>query len=306
MDGDALGSLGWLYFILQKLGKEVKAINDESIPEAFTFLWVDIIIEPTLDIQAFAPDIIISLDAASIGQLGNTYIENKTIFDTIEFIVIDHHITNDWFGNLNLIDPKMSSTCEYIYYILQELDLWEHIDSHIATLLLMGINTDTNIYYNSNTTYETFIAAAKLFKLGWDQRLITNQLFKKKWLNKSKLWWEALIKSQSFENGKIVGSSITKEMFDKTGTNSEQTSGLLNEFYANIDWAKVAYLLYETPENSIKWSIRWFTSDYNVSQIAQQFWGGWHIQAAWFIVEWKSIEEVERNLIDKINEIIIL
>jgi len=59
----------------------------------------------------------------------------------------------------------MSSTCEFVYYILQELNLDQHVDSKIATLLLTGINTDTNIYYNANTTYETFLAAAELFKL---------------------------------------------------------------------------------------------------------------------------------------------
>lgn len=303
MDGDALGSLGGLYLILQKLGKNVKAINDETVPAAFSFLWVNTIIETELNLQDFQPDIIISLDAASPQQLWNTYIKNKTIFDNTSFIVIDHHITNGWFWNLNIIDAKMSSTCEFVYYILQELNLDQHIDSKIATLLLTGINTDTNIYYNTNTTYETFRAAAELFKLWGDQRTIANELFKKKWFAKSKLWWEALIQSKSFENWKIVGSSIIKAMFKKTETTHRDTTWLLNEFYANIEWAKVAYLLYETPDNTIKWSLRGFTADYNVSQVAQNFWGGWHIQAAGFTSEW-TIEEVEKKLIDIIKDIL--
>lgn len=305
MDGDALGSLGALYLILKKMGKDVRATNDESIPESFYFLGNTEIIDKDLEAEVFNPDIIISLDAASKDQLWISYKEGISIFDTVPFIVIDHHITNKWFWTLNIIDPVASSTCELLYSICCTLWFKIFFDSEIATYLLMWINTDTNIYYNTNTTYETFLAAAELFKLWGDQRLITNQLFKKKWFAKSKLWWEALIRSKSFENGQIVGSSITKAMFEKTETNSEQTSGLLNEFYANIEWAKVAYLLYETPDNTIKWSLRGFTPEYNVSQVAQHFWGGWHIQAAGFTSE-GTIEEVEKKLIDNIKKIVIL
>ena len=69
MDGDALGSLGALYLILKKMGKDVKATNDESIPESFHFLGNTEIIDKDLEVEVFQPDIIISVDAASTEQL---------------------------------------------------------------------------------------------------------------------------------------------------------------------------------------------------------------------------------------------
>jgi nanoRNase/pAp phosphatase (c-di-AMP/oligoRNAs hydrolase) len=45
------------------------------------------------------------------------------------------------------------------------LDYQDHIDKHIATLLLAGIHTDTNTFYNKNTTSHTLEVAGKLIDL---------------------------------------------------------------------------------------------------------------------------------------------
>ncbi len=302
MDGDALGSLGWLYLLLKKLWKKVYAINDEPIPEAFHFLWNTEIIKPEMETEEKEWDLIISLDAASWSQLWDVYKEFFAIFDTHPFVVIDHHITNNWFWTLNIIDPQYSSTCELVFDIISELWYSEQIDSEIATYLLMWINTDTNIFYNSNTTYNTFKVASELFRLWGNQRQITNELFKKKGLAQAKLWWEALSHIESHFEWQVVWSYITQEIFEKTETDNHHTSGLLNEFLANIDWAKISYLLYELPDWSIKWSLRSFKKIHNVSQIAQIFWGWGHIQAAGFTRTWVNIQQAQQELLDEIQK----
>jgi hypothetical protein len=50
--------------ILEKMGKNVKAINDSQVPESLLFLSQKNIIDPNLNIGDFNPDIIISLDAS--------------------------------------------------------------------------------------------------------------------------------------------------------------------------------------------------------------------------------------------------
>ena len=94
MDPDAFGSLGAFYLLLKKLGKEVRATNDEAVPENFSFLTKEDLIIPKIDMGEFAPEVIISFDAASLDQLGESYSNNKAFFENIPFIVIDHHITN--------------------------------------------------------------------------------------------------------------------------------------------------------------------------------------------------------------------
>lgn len=180
MDGDAFGSLTALYKILEKLWKTVKATNDEVPPENFSFLWNNHLITPNLNIKEFNPDLIIMLDTWWEERAWKIYTENKKIINEKNFVVIDHHITNTWFWKINIIDNKSSSTCEIIFRILKQLNLIQHIDKEISTLLIAWIITDTNIYYNSNTTPETLKTASELMKLWADYRLPIFHFFRKK------------------------------------------------------------------------------------------------------------------------------
>jgi nanoRNase/pAp phosphatase (c-di-AMP/oligoRNAs hydrolase) len=69
MDGDAWGSLWGFALILRSMKKDVKAINDTPVPDMLQFLWLKELIEPDLDVKAFNPDLIISLDASDTGRL---------------------------------------------------------------------------------------------------------------------------------------------------------------------------------------------------------------------------------------------
>jgi len=169
MDPDAFGSLSAFYYILKdNLPKKVKAVNDDPRPDNFAFLDENQIFEPKLNLKEFSPDLIISFDAASTDQLWGIYKNNKEIFENTDLIVIDHHITNPWFWNINIIDTKASSTCELVYEILENFNWTKYITPKIATLLNTGMLTDTNIYYNQNTTSKTLETAAKLLKLWSD------------------------------------------------------------------------------------------------------------------------------------------
>jgi len=299
MDPDCFGSLSALYYILKKEWFEVKAINDDKIPEDFKFLIDDDFIENNLNLKEYNPDLIISLDAASLDQLWNTYKNNIDIFNNTTFVAIDHHITNPWFWSLNLIDTSSSSTCELLFEILETIWLDKIIDSKIATMLLTWIYTDTNIYYNTNTTPKTLETWAKLMRLWADFRKPIFEFFRKKEFNKTKLWWEVLKDIKITDNWKIVWWIITKELFTKTNTTDKDTSWLINEFLANISWNEVCFILYPLKNWQIKTSFR--SSWFDVSKFCQSFGWWWHKQAAWFNSE-KTILEVEQEILDKLKK----
>jgi phosphoesterase RecJ-like protein len=300
MDGDAFWSLIAFYKVLEKLWKIIKATNNEKSPDAFNFLWNKDIIVHNLDIEKFSPDLIIALDAWWEEQLWEIYQKNIKLFKEKEFVVIDHHITNKWYWKLNIIDTNASSTCELIFEILEKLELVKYIYKEIATLLITWIITDTNIYYNSNTTSKTLEIASKLVRLWADYRSPIFHLFRKKEFNKSKLWWEILKNIKSTPNKKIVRVIVKDEYFEKTNTIRKDLTWLINEFLANIEWNEVSFLLYSLENWKIKASFRsqWI----DISKICSKFWWWWHKQAAGFISD-KNIETVEKMILEKLKNI---
>ncbi len=302
MDPDAFWSLSWFYFILQKLWKEVKATNDELMPENFSFMTSKNIIEPTLDINKFNPEIIISFDAASLDQLWKTFSEHTELFQKVPFVVIDHHITNPLFWSLNIVNTNSSSSCELVFDIITELSLSHLIDAEIATCLLAWIHTDTNTFYNKNTTSHTMNVAGKLLDLWGKNKEIIFQFFRKKSLEKVLLWWEVMQKVKQ-ENG-ITYVSVSKDIYANTKEKDQGFKGFINEFLANIEWTQVALFLYEQEnDNWIKVSLRSNNDEIDVSAICSEFWWWWHKLAAWFTSNEKR-EVLEKLLIEKIKKMI--
>ncbi len=300
MDPDAFSSLVSLYFILKKDWYEVKAVNDDNPPDDYMFLVKENIFEVDLNIKDYSPDLIISLDAASLDQLWSTYTDNKIIFENTYFIIIDHHLSNPWFWDLNIINTKSSSTCELVFNIIEQLWLTDKVDKNIATILLTWIYTDTNIYYNSNTSPETLEIWAKLMRLWADFRLPMFEFYKKKKFNKSKLWWEALWKLEKTDDWKIFWAIITEEMFKKTWTSESDVSWLINEFLSNLEWMEICFILYPIKDWKIKASLR-SSEKYDISKICTEFWWWWHKQAGGFSLVW-DIYEIKEELLNKIQK----
>lgn len=301
MDMDAFWSLSAAYDILKQIWKNVKAINDEIPLNNYAFTWYNEIIEPELNINEFQPELIISFDAASLDQLWNSYKNNIKVFNNTNFVVIDHHKTNPWFGKINIINPTYSSTCELTYDILTKIDLIKYITPKIATSLLSWIYTDTNIFYNSNTTSNTHFVAWKLLEAWADFRKPYFEFYKKKTFEQSRLWWEVLAnKMKISDNKKVVWATIPKSTFEKVWAEDRQLTWLISEFFANIEWIEICFISHEIEWWLVKTSFR-STPEYDISEIASYFWWGWHKQAAWFSSN-KSLNQVEIEILEQIKK----
>lgn len=304
MDGDAWGSLGWLYLVLQKMWKNIKAINDEKVPDSLSFLGNTDIIEPNIDVADFDPDIIISLDAADLARLGKSYETWKKVFTEKPLIVLDHHISNPGFGDINLIDIDASSTCELVVFLLWELSLEQYITPTAATFFYTGLQTDTNMYATSNTTPRTLQIWAKLIELGADFRLPIEKCFREKTPNQIALWKVAYASTHIMEKKWVSYSILREKDLQDAGIPLEKVSEYLkwfiNETLINIVWVNIAFLLYPLGKWKIKCSMR-SKDGYDVNAICQKFWGGGHVQAAGFENE-ADIEEIKKMLLEEIKK----
>ncbi len=285
MDWDAWGSLWWLALVLQSMWKEIKCINDDPVPETLQFLWHNDLVEPDLDVATFDPDLIISLDASDTERLWKSYTKWKTVFDKKDLIVIDHHVSNPAFWDLNIIDAKASSTCEILYQILEDLQLTQHISPEAATFFYTGLQTDTNMYFNPNVRSETLIIWGKLVAHGADFRLPVMECFKKTLPEQIEIIKVAFTNMNETQDGKVRYSTITNEEVAKLWIPREKVwlylKGFVNDTLINIDWTQIVFLIYPISDTENKISMR-SKVPHNVNEIAQKFWGGGHLQAAGF------------------------
>lgn len=299
MDPDTFWSIWAFYYILEKMWKNVKATNEEYPPEGFNFLSTNHIIEPELDIKEFNPDLIICLDAWSLDQLWTIYKNNESIFKNTNFVNIDHHLTNDGYWNLNIIEHDASSTCELLYEIFIELWYKKYLDKKIANLLISGILTDTNLFYNKNTTPKTLRTIADLIELDWDINDSIFNFFKKTTFKKMKLWWKVLSEINEENDWKIAWVKVKRKMFDKTETTDKDITWLIWEFLINIEWVEVCFILYELASWEVKASFR--SKKHDVANFVKSFSWWWHKLAAWFISN-ENIEDVEEEILKKLKK----
>ena len=306
MDGDAWGSLWGLTLVLKEMWKEVIGINDSWVPESLRFLGHNDIINPDLDVEQFNPDLIISLDASDTGRLWEVYTKWKHVFDNKMLIVIDHHISNPGFWKINIIDPAASSVCELLTIIIENLGLEEYVTPEAATFLYTGLQTDSNMYFNTNTRPSTLRAWALLMELWADFRLPVTQLYKKRTQEQLKFWAYAFEKIEYHFHWSVCSCVLTQEWIESLGWDYESTSWyfkwFISELLINIEGIKIAFLIYPLNEWNNKVSMRsqkW----YNVAEICESFAGGGHIQAAGFDssdsseVITKSLLEITKKLV---------
>jgi len=250
-------------------------------------------------------DLIITVDTGDLIQLGRFYEDNPELFSSIPLINIDHHASNDFFGKINYVDVMSSATTELLIPLIHDFEEdsgMDLMDEDIATLLLAGIITDTGSFQNANTTPRSFAASALLVKHGARQQEIIHHVFKTKHLSTLKLWGRILSHIKVDQKHKFVWSTITRKDFDETGAADDETGGIIDELLTNAPGTEVVLLLKEKAEGVASGSLRSTTPAVDVSQIAEMFGGGGHVQASGFKTPAPDFAETEKMIVDKIRE----
>ena len=131
LDGDGIGSELALYFILKKLKKNPIILNQSKLPKIYDFLpgsnKVQYLEDNYIDTKSI--DVGIVLDCSNVKRIGKTY----EIFKNIKTIInIDHHTSNENFGDLNYVDSSVSSVGEIIYELSRSINI-DLLDEDIST-----------------------------------------------------------------------------------------------------------------------------------------------------------------------------
>ncbi|MBU3153784.1 DHH family phosphoesterase [Clostridium estertheticum] len=276
-DGDSLGSALALLIGLRKLNKNVYIISKEEIPQTFEFLPCSVEINGEVSAPLTDTECVIVLDCGDLKRINaNLLLQNRKF----ELINIDHHMSNDLYGDLNFINTKASAVGEIVYEMLRLLDV--KLDKKISSCLYTAVLTDTGCFKHSNTTAVTHIIAGELINTGIDFSDIHRRIYENKKLNKIKFCGKVISNLTVELDGKVCVMYITKDMIKKYDLLSIDTSDVI-DFATSIDTVEVAILIKEY-ENGVKVSLR-SKSLVDVSKIAEKFKGGGHIRASGFYYE---------------------
>jgi bifunctional oligoribonuclease and PAP phosphatase NrnA len=295
-DGDALGSEIALALSLQKMGKDVRAWNEEGLLEKFSFLpGTDILSPPPAQPEDF--DVAIALDTATQNRLGTAA---DAVRSTKLWINIDHHASNPRYGDLVYIDASAPATGQILFDLITS----EHLpmDRAIAENLFVAISTDTGSFQYPNTTARTFEIGAELVRCGVEVGRICQQLYESYPRRRIELL-RSLLETTRFEaDGKIASFSLSQKVANELGVIPEDNEGLIDYLRAT-QGVVIAVFFEELPDGKVRVSMRSKSDAADVCQICLKFGGGGHKLAAGARIR-GTLGEVEEKVLKEVREVI--
>jgi len=292
MDGDALGSAIALKKYFDTINKHSKIIINEKCPNTYLFMFNEEDFIVFDENNQYNYDLHIAVDTGDLARLG----KRRDIFygNTIN---IDHHKTNTKYALLNYVDAFASSTGEVIYQIINDIELTREI----ARAIYVAIVTDTGGFRFSNTSERSFLIASKLIKYGINIGDISKKIFDTNSIEKTKLIGMAINKLSFYHNNEIAIVTFKKEEYMKINATEEMFDGIV-QIPRNVKGVRVAAIIKETINNSIKVNLRSNDNLVDVSKIALVNNGGGHEKAAGYTSNEKNIDKTLKKLLTEIKK----
>jgi len=282
-DGDAIGSLLGLGLALQAIGKQVQLISRDGIPASMRYLPGS---SQVVTQSNGVFDLEVVVDCSDVDRIGNGLVDHR-----IPDINIDHHITNNRFARINLVQHDATATSEIIAQNLAKLDL--PLTVLVASALLMGILTDTIGFRTDNLTPQTMRITAKLMEAGANIHELYHRLLVQRTFPEAHYWGSGLSKLQRDRN--LIWTTLTLEDRNKADYPGSDDADLIN-ILSTIEGADIALVFIEQTHRHVKVSWR-SQSGIDVSQVAVRFGGGGHKAAAGADVE-GTLEDVQKDVLE--------
>ncbi|MBP2001072.1 phosphoesterase RecJ-like protein [Paenibacillus shirakamiensis] len=294
-DGDAVSStlaVGWL---LSCLGKNYVMVNEGPIPRRMSYLWHS---DQVLDLSKNPLDTkyrnVICVDCADFQRVGKT---QQDFSEDARILNIDHHPTNDGYGEVQLIVPEAAATAEILLDLIEYAEI--PLTTDIATALYTGLLTDTGGFRYSNTSPKVMAQASRLLGFGVDGPGLSELLLEQITYPQLQILTKALTKLQMSEDGLISWVSITPEDMAETGAINEDLEGIVN-YPRNVQGVEVGMLFKVIHDNAVKVSMR-SAGKVDVAAICHSFGGGGHVRAAGARIE-GQLEEIIQLVVERVKE----
>lgn len=290
-EGDSIGSQLAACNILRQMGKKAVIMDHDDVPENMRFL------SGTDKIRAevpadFAPETFLVLDCPVKERTGTV----ARFADNAQCVInIDHHISNEYFGDVNWVEPTISSVGEMLYNVARELGV--PIDKDLAEAIYAAMVTDTGMFNYDNTSSDTHRVVGELIDAGVNPKYMHGKIFEHKSRHEVRLLGKALSTLYVSDDGKLSSIELTRKMYSDEGVERIPTDEFIN-FPRSVKGVEVALFFKESPQHPglVYVSFR-STGGVDVNKIASVFGGGGHPKASGCMIKDTTLEDAKERVI---------
>jgi phosphoesterase RecJ-like protein len=297
-DGDALGSSAALLLGMKQKGIDADALLLSHLPRKYSFIYdeagvrhIDVEAGFPADFSLDAYDILVVVDTGTWSQLPG--LRERVEKFAKPKIVIDHHLTQQDWADIKLVDTSAGACAEIIAELLERWGV--RLDSRMATAMFVGIVADTGWFMFSNTRPVTLRLAARLMEAGVDTDRVYQLLYQNERAERIALHTRGLAGMELLDNGRIAVMKIRKSDFADVKAHINDTENLIN-VPLQIRTVEVSVLISEPLDaGPVRVSLR-SKGQVDVARFAEQFGGGGHARAAGLKFE-TSIDEAHDKVV---------
>ncbi len=235
-DGDGIGSQLALYHALKRAGKRVFMHNHDGVPRIYRFLPGANEIGEGSEFGAGDVDLIVSLDAGAKSRLGMP----EEFFAGRRLVVIDHHASNQRFGDVNWVDVGACSTGAMACELIEGMG-WP-LTPDIATAVYVTVLTDTGGFRNAATSAEALELAARLVRAGARPWPVACAVYESRSMGAFRLLRACLDTLQLKDDGRSAWLHVDKAMYRDSGGDEQDTEGFI-EYARALEGVVVAVFI---------------------------------------------------------------
>ena len=180
-DGDALGAVLAMGEVLRLLGKEPLMVVPDQYPDYLQWLpnsekivrydkrrdYVDTVLK--------LADLIICLDFNTLARTDQ--MEVALSGSPAKKVLIDHHLDPDVDAVVKVSQPKASSTCELVFRVVWQLELFDQLGKHFAVPVYCGMMTDTGGFTYNSTDCDIYYIISQLLTKRIDKDKIYRNVY---------------------------------------------------------------------------------------------------------------------------------
>ncbi|MBN1261890.1 MAG: DHH family phosphoesterase [Anaerolineae bacterium] len=293
-DGDTIGSVLALRLALLELGKAPLVACVHPAPDTMRYLpGVEAFL---VDVAGDADiDLVVAVDMSDLKRTGGIYKEAWR--DRYPLLVVDHHATNDAFGDVNFVMPDAAATALPMIQLIEALGV--RLRPDMATCLLVAVLTDTRGLRTANVDPELLEFVGRLVAAGGDYQKVMQKTLDAVPYQQMRAWGVALQRLQLEDH--LAWTTFPLDAKHALGIADHDDMDLGN-LLSRIREAHIIATFTAMEDGTVKISFR-ARPGFNVAEIARSLGGGGHLLASGCSVA-GSLATVVDHVLPRLREVL--